>query len=415
MQRRVVVTGVGAVSPCGNTMERTFDSLIAGRSGIARFAGIDTTDLKTTFGGECTDFDPSPWWNTTDLRRHGRFTHLSVAASTMAVEAAGLDTSEDGDRGGVFIGVALGGLPEIIESQATLDERGARRVSPFFILRAAPNIAAGEVAIRYGLRGASFATASACASGTHAIGEAFRAVRDGRVDYAIAGGSEAVITRLAIAGFNSMRALSVQNETPERASRPFDRARDGFVLAEGAASLILEEAERAKRRGAPILAELRGYGASTDALHATKPPDDGRGLAAAMSEALRDGAINASEVDYVNPHATSTPAGDDAEAAAILGVFGDRARSGLLVSGTKSMTGHLLGASGALEAAITIYTIVRGEVPPTLNLEDPEGAAAELDLVADGARRQPVRLALSNSTGFGGHNASLAFGDPSLR
>ncbi|MGE0791858.1 MAG: beta-ketoacyl-ACP synthase II [Sandaracinaceae bacterium] len=412
MTRRVVVTGVGAVSPCGPTMDRTWGALMEGRSGIAPLRQIDTTDLKTTFGGECADFDPDPWWNKTDLRRHGRFTHLSVAATAMAAEMAGLETANDGDRGGTFIGVALGGLPEILESQATLDARGPRRVSPFFILQAAPNLAAGEVALRWGLRGVSFATASACTSGSHAIGEAFHAVRDGRVDYCFAGGAEAVITRLTVAGFNSMRALSVRNEAPTEASRPFDAARDGFVLGEGAATLVLETEERAKARGATILAEIRGYGASTDAVHATKPPDDGAGLAAAMKEALTEAELAPRDVDYVNPHATSTPAGDAAEAEAILSVFGEHARDGLLVSATKSMTGHLLGAAGALEAAIAIYAIRRGEIPPTLNIETPEGAAAHLDLVPREGRRQTIRAALSNSTGFGGHNASIAFAAP---
>ena len=408
-KRRVVVTGVGAVSPCGNTMDRTWGALVEGRSGIAPITRFETADLKTRFAGECNDFDPTPWWSKTELRRYGRFTHFGVAASAMAMESSGL-TVDDPARGGVFLGVALGGLPEILESQAALDERGPRKVSPFFILQAAPNLTAGEIAVRHGMRGPSFATASACSSGAHAIGEAFRAVREGRVDYAIAGGAEAVITRLTIAGFSQMMALSTRNETPTSASRPFDVSRDGFVLAEGAASLILEEAEHAKRRGAPILAELSGYGASTDAYHATKPHPDGSGLAAAMREALEESRANGENVDYVNPHATSTPAGDDAEAAAIRAVCG--ARTDLLVSGTKSMTGHLLGASGALEAAITVYAIARGEVPPTLNVETAEGAAAELDLVRGAARRHAVRLALSNSTGFGGHNVSLAFREP---
>ncbi len=403
------MTGVGAVSPCGNTMEKTWAALLAGRSGIAPFTSIETEDLKTRFGGECTDFDPTPQWSKTELRRHGRFTHLAVAASTMAAEMAGLETAHDGDRGGTFIGVGLGGLPEIVASQTALEARGPRRVSPFFILQAAPNLAAGEVAIRYGLRGASFATATACSSGSHAIGEAFRAVRDGRVDYAIAGGAEGVITRLTIAGFNQMRALSVRNDAPTTASRPFDASRDGFVLGEGAASLILESEERATARGARILAEFRGYGASTDASHATKPSQDGSGLALAMRRALDDGSVSAGDVDYVNPHATSTPAGDAAEAHAIHTVFGEHARSGLLVSGTKSMTGHLLGASGALEAAITVYSIVRGAVPPTINLETPDEAALGLDLVAGEARERAVRHAMSCSTGFGGHNAAIVF------
>jgi len=322
---------------------------------------------------------------------------------------AGLEPEEEGRRGAAFIGVAIGGLGEIVDAQATLDTRGARRVSPFFILRTAPNLATGEVAIRFGLRGPSFATASACTSGSHAVGEAFRAIRDGRADYALAGGSEAVVRRLVVAGFNSMRALSTRNDPPEAASRPFDADRDGFVLAEGAASLVLEEAERAKKRGAPILAELRGYGASTDAYHATLPAPDGAGLAAAMEEALAEGELEPTEVDYVNPHATSTPAGDAAEAEAIVRVFGEHAKRGLWVSATKSMTGHLLGASGALEAALAVSSIHRGEVPPTLNLENADGAAAELDLVAGAARQRKVRVAISNSTGFGGHDAALAF------
>lgn len=399
---------MGAVTPCGATLDATWSALLAGKSGIAPIEGFETSDLKTRFAGQCRDFDPSPFWDATDLRRNGRFTHLAVAASTMAAKAAGLEP-EEGRRGACFIGVAIGGLGEIVDAQATLDTQGARRVSPFFILRTAPNLATGEVAIRFGLRGPSFAPASACTSGSHAVGEAFRAIREGRADYAIAGGSEAVIRRLVIAGFNSMRALSTRNDAPQAASRPFDADRDGFVLAEGAASLVLEEAERARRRGAPILAELRGYGATTDAFHATNPPPDGAGLAAAMRDALDEARLRPDEVDYVNPHATSTDAGDAAEAAAILSVFGDHAKRGLAVSATKSMTGHLLGASGALEAVFAASCIHRGEIPPTINLERPDGAAAGLDLVPNVARRQRVRVALSNSTGFGGHDASLVF------
>jgi len=396
-------------------MDRTWEALLAGRSGIAPFTCIETEGLKTHFGGECSDFDPMLYWSKNEVRRHGRFTHLAVAASAMAVESAGLETADEGDRGGTFIGVGLGGMPEIVSSQMTLEGRGARRVSPYFILQAAPNLAAGEVAIRHGLRGTSFATSSACTSGSHAIGEAFRAVRDGRVDYAIAGGAEAVITRLTIAGFNQMRALSVRNDAPTEASRPFDAGRDGFVLAEGAASLILETEERAKARGATIIAELRGYGTSTDAGHLTKPNDGGTGLAAAMRGALEDGEVAPSDVDYLNPHATATPAGDAAEAEATHAVFGSHATEGLLVSGTKSMTGHLLGASGALEAAIAVYTIRHGAVPPTLNLDTPDEAARGLDLVAGEAREQAVRYAMSSSTGFGGHNASMVFSAPGLR
>ena len=408
MHRRVVVTGAGAVTPCGATLDSTWSALLAGRSGVAPIEGFETADLKTRFAGQCRDFDPAPYWDAVELRRNGRFTHLAVAASTMAARAAGLEP-EEGRRGACFIGVAIGGLGEIVDAQATLDGQGARRVSPFFILRTAPNIATGEVAIRFGLRGPSFAPASACTSGSHAVGEAYRAIREGRADYAICGGSEAVIRRLVVAGFNSMRALSTRNDAPEAASRPFDADRDGFVLAEGAASLVLEEAERARRRGAPILAELSGYGASTDAHHATNPPPDGAGLAAAMREALEEARLSPDAIDYVNPHATSTAAGDAAEAEAILSVFGDHARRGLAVSATKSMTGHLLGAAGALEAVIAVTAIARGEIPPTINVERPEGAAAELDLVPGEARRERVRAALSNSTGFGGHDATLAF------
>lgn len=411
MSRRVVVTGVGAVTPCGATFESTWAALLEGRSGIRAIASFEPGELKTRIAGECRDFDPTPYWTKIELRRYGRFTQLAVAASSMAVEEAGLPVQE-GRRGGAFIGVAIGGLGEIVDAQATLDASGPRRVSPFFILQTAPNLAAGEIALRFGLRGPSFATASACTSGSHAIGEAFRAIRDGRVDYAIAGGAESVIRPVVVAGFNSMRALSVRNDAPEAASRPFDEGRDGFVIAEGAASLVLEELEHARRRGAPIVAELRGYGATTDAYHATLPPPDGAGLAAAMREALADARLDPSEIDYVNPHATSTPAGDDAEAEAIKSVFGARVRGGLLVSATKSMTGHLLGASGALEAAIVVSSIQRGEVPPTINLERASGAAAELDLVPHTARHRRVRAALSNSTGFGGHNASIAFAAP---
>jgi len=411
MQRRVVVTGVGAVSPCGATMNSTWASLVDGISGIGRTTGFEVDDFRCRVSGQCRDFSAEAYLDPKTLRHTGRFIHMAIAASQMAVDHAGLDTTQgDGKRGGVLIGVGVASLDRIVDTHVVITEQGARRVPPFFVPSAITNMAAGQVALRFHLRGPSFSPASACTSGAHAIGTALDLIRAGRADFMLAGGAEANVTRVALAGFDAMRAMSTHVDPPEGACRPFDRDRDGFVLSEGAAVLVLEEYEHARKRGAPILCELRGYGATTDAHHAWHPAPEGEGLADAIELALADARLPIDHVGYVNAHATATPAGDLAEAQAIAKSFGTHAREGLWVSSTKSMTGHLLGASGALEAAISVMALTRGVVPPTLNLShaDP-GIEGRLDLVARESRERTLRAVVSNSTGFGGHNAVLVF------
>lgn len=407
--RRVVVTGMGAVSPVGNTVARTWDHLLAGKSGIQRLESIPVDDLKTQFGGECRDFDPLVALDDKARRHTGRFIHLAIAAAAEAVAQAGpIVEGLDPFRAGVLLGVGMSGLDEVVAADQVIREEGPRRMSPFFIPSAVANLAAGQIAIRFGLQGVSFCPTSACTSGAHAIGEAFHYIRMGKLDCAVAGGAEANINRIAFAGFGSMRALSTRNDEPHRASRPFDQDRDGFVLSEGSAVLVLEEEERARRRGATILAELSGYGTSTDAFHITRPTPGGEALLRAMRESLREAELRPEHITYVNAHATSTPAGDEGESKAIRTLFGDAAQ-GLWVSATKSMTGHLLGASGALEAMISIQALRTGAVPPTINLDRVDPECAGLDFVPHQARERRMDAVMSNSSGFGGSNVVLTF------
>ncbi|HKU36744.1 MAG TPA: beta-ketoacyl-ACP synthase II [Polyangiales bacterium] len=409
--RRVVITGVGTVSPCGNDTGSTWRALREGKSGIAPITAFDASEYATKIAGECRTFDPEKYIEKKRLREGDRFIHLAVAASQLAVDDAGIgDLSEElKELTGTFIGVGMCGLM-MIEAQAkVLFEKGPRRMTPYFIPASITNLAPGNVSIRFGFKGPSYTTTSACSSGAHAIGEAFRWIARGDLEIAVAGGAEAAITGLGIGGFNAMRALSKRNEEPEKASRPYDKDRDGFVMSEGAGILILEEREAAIKRGAKIYAEIVGYGATADAYHLTQPAFEGEGAQRAMRAALKDAKLNASDVDYLNAHGTSTDAGDITELVAIEKVFGSHAQSGLMISSTKSMTGHLLGAAGGLEAAIATLALHDGVVPPTINLDNPDEAAAGFDLVPHHARQKKIKVALSNSFGFGGTNVALVF------
>ncbi len=401
------MTGTGVVSPLGNTTESFWDQLISGASGAGPITRFDATNFDTRFACEVKGFSTEGVLERKEAKRMDRFVQFAVVASHEAIRNAGLDLDAlNRDRIGVLIGSGIGGMETFEQQHRILLEKGPGRVSPFFIPMIIVDMASGQVSIQFGLKGPNFATVSACASGAHAIGEALRLIRAGDADAVIAGGSEATITPMAIAGFNSSRALSTRNDDPPGASRPFDQDRDGFVIGEGAAVLVLESEEHARRRGAKPLCELGGYGATADAYHVTAPCVDGEGAARAMRRALEDAAMRPTEVDYINAHGTSTPAGDPAEVAAIKSVLCDHARRTMVVS-TKSMTGHLLGAAGGLEAVATVLTLARGIVPPTINLEKPD-PTCDLDFVPHQARTQTVKAALSNSFGFGGHNVTLA-------
>lgn len=409
--RRVVITGVGAVSPSGLDTKSTWDSIVAGRSGIRAIEGFDASEFASKIAGECRGFDPEKYIEKKRIREMARFIHLAIAATEMAIESAGYAPSdEEKERVGTIIGVGMCGLELLEHTAKVLFERGPRRMTPYFIPAVIANLAPGQVSMKWGFKGPSFTTTSACSSGAHAIGEATKWIREGVIDGCIVGGAEAAVTPLGVGGFCAMRALSTRNDEPERASRPWDRGRDGFVIAEGAGILVLEERDRALKRGAPIVAEVLGYGATADAYHLTQPAPNGEGAQRAMRQALADAKLSADRVDYINAHGTSTPAGDLQEIEAIKGVFGAHATSGLWVSSTKSMHGHLLGAAGGLEAVLTALTIQHGVVPPTINLDDPEPAANEVDLVPHEARRRDVKVALSNSFGFGGTNVTLVLG-----
>jgi 3-oxoacyl-[acyl-carrier-protein] synthase II len=404
---RVFVTGTGVISPLGNDTDVFWESLIAGKSGAGPITRFDTSDYATHFACEVKDFSFEGVLDRKEAKRMDRFVQYAVVATHEALRHSGLDLgSTDLTRVGVIIGSGIGGMETFEEQHSNLVHKGPGRVSPFFIPMMIVDMAAGQISIQFGLRGPNFATVSACASGAHAIGEALRLIRAGDADVIIAGGSEATITPMALAGFGNARALSTRNDDPQRASRPFDAERDGFVIGEGAAVLILESEEHARRRGATPLCELCGYGASGDAYHMTAPCVDGEGAARAMQRAIDDARLQKDSVQYVNAHGTSTPAGDPAEVAAIKSVFGEHARR-LMVSSTKSMTGHLLGAAGGIEAVAVALTLARGIVPPTINLERPD-PTCDLDFVPARARTQRVTAALSNSFGFGGHNVTLA-------
>ncbi len=409
MSRRVVVTGLGLISPVGIGTKATWESLTAGRSGVGPITKFDASGFSVRIAAEVDDFDPSPWFEPKELRKFDTFVHYAVAAADMALEQSGLEiTDVNAHRVGVVIGSGIGGFPMIEQTHRTLLDRGPRRVSPFFIPGSIINMCSGLVSIRTGAMGPNMATCTACSTSAHAISDALLYIRHGYADVVIAGGSEAVVTPMPLAGFASMRALSTRNDEPERASRPWDKDRDGFVMGEGAGIVILEEIEHARTRGAPILAEVLGFGMSSDAFHISAPSEDGRGAMLAMRAALDDAGINATDVDYINAHGTSTPAGDTSETTAIKGVFGSHADR-VMVSSTKSMSGHLLGAAGGFEFGVAVMTLVEGVVPPTINLDHPD-PANDLDYVPHTAREARVRIALTNSFGFGGTNGCLLVG-----
>jgi 3-oxoacyl-[acyl-carrier-protein] synthase II len=408
VNRRVVITGLGLVCGVGNTAPEVWEKLVAGASGMAPITAFDTTNFPVTFAAEVKNFDPLNFVDKKEARKMGRFIHFAFAAAEEALAQSGLKiTEENGDRIGVFIGSGIGGFEIIEREHANLLSGGPRKISPFFIPATIVNMAAGQLSIRYGARGPISATATACATSANSIGDSVRMILHGDADAMIAGGSEASVTALAVGGFAAMRALSTRNDEPTKASRPFDKDRDGFVIGEGAGILILEELGFAKARGAKILAEVIGYGMSADAYHMTGIAPEGAGAQRSMRAALKDAGIRPEEVGYVNAHATSTPAGDGNESRAIELVFGEHALSHRLkVSGTKSMTGHLLGGAGGLEAGISVLALLNQELPPTINLDnaDPE---CRLDYVPNKAIKHSFDIALSNSFGFGGINATL--------
>lgn len=408
-RRRVVVTGLGAVTPIGLTANESFANALAAKSGIAPITQFDASAFDVRFAGEVKNFNPDDYISKKEQKKMDRFLHFSIAASTQAIQDSGITFSEElKNRTGVFIGCGIGGLPSIQETSGTLATRGPGRISPFFIPQVIGNMASGHVSIQYGLRGPNFSIVSACASGCHSIGEAVSYIRNGQCDVMIAGGTESAICGLGVGGFAAMRALSTRNDSPTQASRPWDKDRDGFVLAEGAGVLVLEEYEAAKKRGAKIYAEVTGYGASSDAHHITTPAPGGTGAIAAMKDAIRDAGIHADEIDYVNAHGTSTPVGDIAESEAIKVVLGMTAAKKAWVSSTKSMTGHALGAAGAIESVFCILALHEGKVPPTINLDNPS-PECDLDYVPHTARERKLKHVLNNSFGFGGTNACLIF------
>ena len=407
--RRVVVTGIGCLSALGHDTESFWDGLTKGRSGIGRITRFDPTDFPSKVGAEVRDFDPGKFMDPKEAKRNDRYTQYAVAASRMAVNDAKLDvTKVDSERFGVIIGSGIGGM-ETIENQARiLIERGPSRVSPFTIPSLIANIASGVVAIEFQAKSVNFGVVSACASGSHALGEALRHIRDGHADIMLSGGSEACITRLSYAGFCNMKAMSTDfNDTPEKASRPFDKLRDGFVMGEGAGVLVIESLEHAQARGARIYCELVGYGATCDAYHITGQDQEGKGLALCLNRALAEAGVEKSEVSYINAHGTSTPINDRCETLAIKRTFGEAARQ-ISISSTKSMTGHLLGAAGGVEAAVCCLAIHHGVIPPTINYENPD-PDCDLDYTPNVAKKRTVNVAISNNLGFGGHNASLVF------
>jgi 3-oxoacyl-[acyl-carrier-protein] synthase II len=407
--RRVAVTGVGCISPCGLDADSTFSALLEAKSGIAPIQGFDAAAFASRIAGECRGFAAEQYVEKKKLKEGDRFIHLALAASAQAIRSAGFEPNEEQRlRVATIIGVGLFGVGFVERATATLQEKGPGKLSPYVIPGMLANLAPGQVSMRYGFMGPSYATTSACASGAHAIADAARLIRLGEVDAAIAGGAEAAVTPLGVGGFTALRALSTRNGDPAGASRPFDADRDGFVIAEGAGMLMLEEFDSARRRGAPIVCELLGSGSTSDAYHLTQPSPDGSGAERAMREALANGGIDASQVNYVNAHGTSTGYGDRQEALALSRVVS----KGCLISSTKSMMGHLLGAAGGVEAVICALALQRGTAPPTKNLDrvDPELAQLGLDFVPGTAREAALEVALSNSFGFGGTNASLLFG-----
>ena len=410
MKRRVVITGVGMVTPVGLDSASTWDALLRGVGGAGPITLFDASDHSVRFACEVEGFDPTEYMDRKEARRSDRFLQFAMTASHQAMTEAGFaDGFGDGlaERAGVIIGVGIGGLPLLEAQHERLLTGGPRRVSPFFIPMFIPDMASGMVSMRYGAQGPNYATVSACASSGHSIGLAFRSIRNGEADVMITGGSESTITPLTVAGFASMKAMSTRNDDPEHASRPFDAHRDGFVLGEGAGIFVLEAIDHARARGAEILGEVVGFGQSADAYHITAPAEDGSGARLAMAHAMADAGLEAEDVGYINAHGTSTPANDASETKAIKDVLGDHARS-IVVGSTKSMTGHTLGAAGAIEGAICVLVCRDGRIPPTINFEEAD-PACDLEYAHGGMMERPVSVALSNSFGFGGHNVCLAF------
>ncbi|PRR69154.1 beta-ketoacyl-ACP synthase II [Neomoorella humiferrea] len=407
MPQRVVITGLGAITPVGTGKDNFWQALVAGKSGIGPITRFDAGEMPVRFAGEVKDFDPGLFFDRKEARRMDRFAQYAVAAARMAVEDAKLDLErEDRDRIGVIFATGIGGMETFEEQTRVLMEKGPNRVSPFFVPMMIANMAAGQISIHLGVRGVNFTVVNACASGANAIGEAFRTLQRGDADVIITGGSEASVTPLTVAGFAAMKALSTRNDAPERASRPFDRGRDGFVLGEGAGVMVLETLEHAVARGAAIYAEIVGYGCTADAYHITAPAPDGAAASRAMTLALEDAGLKPEEIDYINAHGTSTELNDRQETLAIKKVFGEHAYR-LAISSTKSMTGHLLGAAGAVELVATALTVHTGVIHPTINYEEPD-PECDLDYVPNAARQQEIRAAISNSFGFGGHNVTIA-------
>ncbi len=406
--KRVAVTGLGAYTPIGKNSAENWDSLMNGRSGIRPITLFDATLYTSRIAGEISDYKPEEHFDVKELKRMDRFIQLALVAAKEAMESSGLQGAGAApERMGTSVGVGLGGLGVIQAEHKTVLEKGPRRITPFFIPMVISNLAAGHISMRYGLKGPNTCITTACSSSAHALGESFRLIQRGDVDVMFAGGAESTICELGIGGFCAMRALSQRNEEPTKASRPFDRDRDGFVMGEGAAIVVLEEWEHAKKRGATILAEMIGYGLNADAFHLTQPAPEGEGAARCMNLALKDAKLNVDEVDYVNAHGTSTPIGDELETTAIKAVFKDHAKA-LAVSSTKSMTGHLLGAAGAVEAVYCIQALQNQVVPPTINLDNP-APGCDLNYVPLEPQQLKVKVALSNSFGFGGTNASVIF------
>ena len=407
-RRRVVVTGMGMVTPVGNDLQSTWEALKAGRSGGGPITQFDTTDFDVRFAAEVRNFDVDNYLDRKEAKRMDRFAQLAMAASQEAVTQAGLadrPANVDFDRVGVVIGSGIGGIATFEEQTRVMLERGPKRISPFFVPMFIPDIAAGHVSMRYGMRGPNYCTVSACASSAHALGDALRIIQRGEADVMVTGGAEATVTPLTIAGFANMKALSSRNDSPETASRPFDATRDGFVLGEGSGIVVLEELEHARARGAEIFGELTGFGQSADAHHLTAPAPEGAGAQLAIRAALKDAGLETTDIDYINAHGTSTPMNDLNETLAVKAVFGDHAYN-LVMGSTKSMTGHLLGAAGGVEAVICTLVCREGVIPPTINFSTPD-PACDLNYAHNGLIEREVRVAATNSFGFGGHNVCL--------
>ena len=410
MGRRVAVTGLGAITPVGHEKDQLWESLCNGKSGISNITSFDTTGQDVLIAGEASDFNPGKWFDKKEERRLDRFTQFAVASAALAIEDSGLDLDKvDKRKAGSIIGTGIGGIIEIEAQHKVLLERGPSRVSPFMITKLMANAAPGYIAIKFGLQAANFSIITACASGAHAIVEAFRVVQSGEADIMVAGGTEATITPLCVSAFNNMKALSTRNDEPLKASRPFDKDRDGFIISEGSGIIILEEMENAKKRGANIYAEMLGFGMSDDAHHITAPHPEGAGAYIAMENALKSSRLNPEQISYINAHATSTPLGDMIEINSIRKVYGDHVND-LSVSSTKSMLGHQLGASGGVEALICSLIVDKGVIPPTINYETPDPNCNGIDFVPNEAKERNIENVMSNSFGFGGHNVSIILG-----